>query len=74
MDFNTTKLNISMVAIVDQKFKFVLKKEKELELLKGIYSTLALVAVMAVRVYGCKNCIYAQYIAELLYNWVILKL
>ena len=59
MKFNAIKLNFSMrEIIVDQKLNFVLKKEEELELWKCIYSTLALFAVMAVRVYGCRNCIY----------------
>ena len=51
MKFNAIKLNFSMIEIVDQKLNFVLKKEEELELWKCIYSTLALFAVMAVRVY-----------------------
>ena len=58
MKFNAIKLNFSMTEIVDQKLNFVLKKEEELELWKCIYSTLALFAVMAVRVYGRRNCIY----------------
>ena len=58
MKFNAIKLNFSMREIVDQKLNFVLKKEEELELWKCIYSTLALFVVMAVRVYGCRNCIY----------------
>ena len=56
--FNAIKLNFSMREIVDQKLNFVLKKEEELELWKCIYSTLVLFAVMAVRVYGCRNYIY----------------
>ena len=58
MKFNAIKLNFSMREIVDQKLNFVLKKEEELELWKCICSTLALFAVMAVRVYGCRNYIY----------------
>ena len=58
MKFNAIKLNFSMREIVDQKLNLVLKKEEELALWKCIYSTLALFAVMAVRVYGCRNCIY----------------
>ena len=56
--FNAIKLNFSMTATVDQKFNFALKKEEELELWKCFYSTLVLFAIMAVRVYGCRKCMY----------------
>ena len=65
---NAIKLNFITTEIVDQKLNFVLKKEEELELWKCIYSTLALFAVMAVRVYGCRNCIY-----DSMYRWIIVK-